>query len=99
MLSVSNISKSYGARYLFSGVSFNVGMGDRIAVIGQNGTGKTTLFDIISGIISPDTGNVAVRRGTTVGYLKQDIQSISKRKLLDEVGLSYAPKSGPLPEP
>ena len=40
MLSASNISKSYNARYLFSGISFNVGMRDRIAVIGQNGTGK-----------------------------------------------------------
>jgi ATPase subunit of ABC transporter with duplicated ATPase domains len=41
MLNVSNISKSYSALNLFSGISFNVGMGDRIAVIGQNGSGKT----------------------------------------------------------
>ncbi len=85
MLSVTNISKSYGARYLFSGISFNVGMGDRIAVIGQNGTGKTTLFDIIAGDTGADTGSVAVRRGTTIGYLRQDIQPTSRRKLLDEV--------------
>jgi len=85
MLNISNISKSYNARYLFSGISFNVGMGDRIAVIGQNGTGKTTLFEIISGHISPDTGSIAVRRGTTIGYLRQDIQPTSRRKLLNEV--------------
>ncbi|MBN1177296.1 MAG: ABC-F family ATP-binding cassette domain-containing protein [Dehalococcoidales bacterium] len=85
MLSVANISKSYGARYLFSGISFNVGMGDRIAVIGQNGTGKTTLFDIIAGDTGSDTGSVAVRRGTTIGYLRQDIQPTSRHKLLDEV--------------
>ena len=85
MLNVSNISKSYNAQYLFSGVTFNVGMGDRIAVIGANGSGKTTLFEIIAGNITPDTGNVAVRRGTTIGYLRQDIQHASNRKLLEEV--------------
>ena len=90
MLNISNISKSYSARYLFSGISFNVGMGDRIAAIGQNGTGKTTLFEIIAGNISPDTGSVSVRRGTTIGYLRQDIQPTSRRKLLDEVVASSA---------
>jgi ATP-binding cassette subfamily F protein 3 len=90
MLNVSNISKSYNARYLFSGISFNVGMGDRIAVIGQNGTGKTTLFEIISGDITPDSGNISIRRGTTIGYLRQDIQPTSNHKLLDEVVQSSA---------
>jgi len=85
MLNVSNISKSYNAVYLFDGVSFNVGMGDRIALIGANGSGKTTLFEIIAGNITPDSGTVAVRRGTTIGYLRQDIQHSSTRKLLEEV--------------
>jgi ATP-binding cassette subfamily F protein 3 len=85
MLNVSSISKSYNARYLFSGISFNVGMGDRIAVLGQNGTGKTTLFEIITGNITPDSGNVSVRRGTTIGYLRQDVQPSSQRRLLEEV--------------
>jgi len=88
MLSVSNISKSYNARYLFSGISFNVGMRDRIAVIGQNGTGKTTLFEIISGNISPDSGAISMQKGTTIGYLKQDINPSSGRKLLEEVAKS-----------
>jgi ATP-binding cassette subfamily F protein 3 len=94
MLSIANVSKSYNARPLFSGVSFNVGMKDRIAVIGQNGTGKTTLFEIICGHISPDTGSVAVRRGTTIGYLRQDIERKSGRKLLDEVAQSSASITG-----
>jgi ATP-binding cassette subfamily F protein 3 len=85
MLNISNVSKSYNAEYLFEGVTFNVGMGDRIAVIGANGSGKTTLFEIITGNITPDSGNVAVRRGTTIGYLQQDIQHSSSRKLLEEV--------------
>ncbi|MFC1917974.1 ABC-F family ATP-binding cassette domain-containing protein [Chloroflexota bacterium] len=88
MLSVSNISKSYNARYLFSGISFNVGMRDRIAVIGQNGTGKTTLFEIMSGNISPDSGVISMSKDTTIGYLKQDINPSSGRNLLDEVAKS-----------
>jgi len=88
MLSVSNIAKSYNGRYLFNGISFSVGMRDRIAVIGQNGTGKTTLFEIISGNISPDSGIISMRKGTTIGYLKQDINPSSDRKLLDEVAKS-----------
>jgi ATP-binding cassette subfamily F protein 3 len=85
MLNVANVSKSYNARYLFSGVTFNVGMGDRIALIGSNGSGKTTLFEIIAGNINPDSGSVAVRRDTTIGYLQQDIEHTSNRILLEEV--------------
>ncbi|MFC1901816.1 ABC-F family ATP-binding cassette domain-containing protein [Chloroflexota bacterium] len=90
MLNVSNISKSYSARQLFSSVSFSAGMRDRIAVIGQNGTGKTTLFEIISGNISPDSGTVSLQKGTTIGYLNQDINPASGRKLLEEVAESSA---------
>ncbi len=88
MLSVSNISKSYATRVLFSGVSFNVGMSDRIGVIGQNGTGKTTLFDIIAGETDPDNGSISLRRGTTIGYLKQDIKPGARKTLLEEVAYS-----------
>src|SRR4030042_287779 len=90
MLGISNISKSYNAQYLFSDITFNVGMGDRIAVIGANGSGKTTLFEIIAGNTAPDTGSISVRRGTTIGYLRQDIQHTSARRLLDEVVHSAA---------
>ena len=90
MLNVSNISKSYNAWHLFSNVSFSIGMRDRIAVIGQNGTGKTTLFEIISGNISPDSGTISMHKGTTIGYLHQDINPTSERKLLEEVAKSSA---------
>src|SRR3989304_5819199 len=64
MLNVTGISKSYNTHELFSGVSFTIGMGDRIAVIGRNGTGKTTLFEIIAGNIIPASGSVSLRRNT-----------------------------------
>lgn len=85
MLSISNVSKSYGDQALFNAVSFAVDAGDRIAIVGPNGSGKTTLFDIITGKVTPDTGGVAMRKGATIGYLQQDIWDSSRRQLLDEV--------------
>jgi ATP-binding cassette subfamily F protein 3 len=88
MLTVTSVSKSYDGHELFSGISFTVGMSDRIAVIGRNGTGKTTLFEIIAGNIIPDSGSVAVRRNTTIGYLRQDVQLSAQRSLLEYVSRS-----------
>jgi ATP-binding cassette subfamily F protein 3 len=93
MLVVSNVSKSYNDQDLFSGVSFTVGMSDRIAVIGRNGTGKTTLFEIITGNIIPDSGSVSVRRNTTIGYLRQDVQPSARQSLLEYVSGSTGPVS------
>jgi len=85
MLTISNLSKSYGARTLFNGVSVNVGARDRIAIIGPNGSGKTTLFELITGNIASDFGDVTRRKGTTIGYLEQDIRATSKKRLLEDV--------------
>ena len=82
MLNVSDIAKSYVDQELFSGVTFTVGMSDRIAVIGRNGSGKTTLFEIIAGNVVPDSGRVSRRRDTTIGYLRQDVQPTSGEALL-----------------
>ncbi len=94
MLTISNLSKSYIDRVLFSGVSLSVGARDRIAIIGPNGSGKTTLFEIIIGNVSPDTGNVARRKGITIGYLEQDIKPTSKRPLLEDVTASSTEITG-----
>jgi len=88
MLNVTSISKSYNNCELFSGVSFTIGMSDRIAVIGRNGTGKTTLFEIIAGNVTPDSGSVSLRRDTTIGYLLQDTRASSSRTLLEDVSRS-----------
>ena len=85
MLSISDISKFYADKTLFSAVTFNVGARDRIAVIGANGSGKTTLFGIIAGNVQPDSGSVNMQRDTTIGYLKQEVNSSSERQLLDDV--------------
>ena len=85
MLSITDISKSYGDQTLFSAVTFNVGARDRIAVIGPNGSGKTTLFGIIAGKVHPDSGRVNMQRDTTISYLEQEISPSSDRQLLDDV--------------
>jgi ATP-binding cassette subfamily F protein 3 len=85
MIVVSDISKSYGDRTLFNGLSFDVGARDRIALIGRNGSGKTTLFNILAGETSPDSGKMVRQKDIAIGYLKQDIKAFSDKPLLEEV--------------
>ncbi|KTB47908.1 ABC-F family ATP-binding cassette domain-containing protein [Dehalogenimonas alkenigignens] len=85
MLNLNNISKSFGARRLFSGVGFHIGARDRTALIGPNGAGKTTLFEIIAGGVEPDGGVITRPKGITIGYLRQDVDSRSDRPLLGQV--------------
>ena len=85
MLNILDISKSYGDQALFSAVTFTVGARDRIAIVGPNGSGKTTLFGIIAGNVLPDSGSVNMQRGTTIGYLEQEIRPSSEKQLIDDV--------------
>ena len=85
MINISNISKAYGERVLFSNITFNVNAGDRIALIGPNGSGKTTLMDILACETDPDSGKLHREKDITVGYLKQDISPSSNKQLLHEV--------------
>jgi ATP-binding cassette subfamily F protein 3 len=94
MLSVSHITKSFGIQTLFSNVSFHITARDRMAVIGPNGSGKTTLFDIIAGRASPDSGTIALRKGSSIGYLEQEIQPGSTTRLLDAVSSASTSVSG-----
>jgi len=71
-LSVQNVSKSYHGHLLLSGISFSINSGDRIALIGDNGTGKTTLLRMIAGEVQPDTGSIQLSRNTVIGYLAQN---------------------------
>lgn len=71
MLTVENVSKSYGDKPLFNGLSFSIGEGKRIGIIGVNGTGKSTLLKIIAGVEIPDTGDMTHTRGYTISYLSQ----------------------------
>ena len=71
IISAQGLSKRYGAAPLFKNISFTVSEGDRIGVIGPNGSGKSTLLEILCGKTKPDSGDVAVRKGTRLSYVKQ----------------------------
>mgnify|MGYP001408745738 FL=1 len=71
-LSVENISKSFGERVLFKGLYFGLNYGDKVALIANNGSGKTSMLKIISGKDVPGTGKVSVRNGIRIGYLEQE---------------------------
>src|SRR5664279_1703955 len=71
LLSAQELEAGFGARPLFSGVSFTIEAGERIGLIGPNGAGKSTLLRILSGGASPDSGQVSRQRGLRVGYLQQ----------------------------
>ena len=71
ILSAQGLSKRYGVGALFRNISFTVSEGDRIGVIGPNGSGKSTLLEILQGRVSPDTGDVAVRKGMSLGCVLQ----------------------------
>lgn len=73
-ISVENISKSYGERVLYSNVSFGINAGQKIGFIAPNGSGKTTLLRILSGLESPDSGEVNTRNNITISYLQQNPQ-------------------------
>ncbi|MGB5242935.1 MAG: ABC-F family ATP-binding cassette domain-containing protein [Lutimonas sp.] len=70
-LSVENISKSFGERVLFENLSFGINKDQKIALVAKNGTGKTTLLNIVAGIDEPDAGNVVSRNGLKIAYLSQ----------------------------
>ena len=71
LLQVDDLTKSYGIRMLFDGVTFGIDEGDKIGVVAKNGTGKSTLLRIIAGEEAPDSGNIVWRNGVKVGYLPQ----------------------------
>ena len=71
-LSVENISKSFGERVLFEGLNFGLNYGDKVALIANNGSGKTSMLKIIAGKDFPGTGKVTVRNGIRIGYLEQE---------------------------
>ena len=72
LLTIQELSKSFGAEPLFQDISFTVSDGDRIGLIGPNGAGKSTLLGIIAGRISPDDGEVIARKMARISYVAQE---------------------------
>jgi ATP-binding cassette subfamily F protein uup len=71
IINAQGLSKRYGTAPLFQNISFTVSEGDRIGLIGPNGSGKSTLLEILHGRVQPDSGNVAIRKGTRLSCVSQ----------------------------
>lgn len=85
VLSCNNLSKNFGIESIFNNVDFTVNEGDKVGVVGVNGTGKTTLFKIIAGIYEYDTGHIHTSKDCEIGYLEQNTNFNSNNTILDEV--------------
>ena len=90
VLTVENLSKCYGDRQLFRQVSFEIKRGEHVAVIGDNGTGKTTLLKILNGIIPADSGSFRLGTNVEIGYYDQEHHVLHNDKtLFDEISDDY----------
>ncbi len=84
MIDLSRISLQFNGKYLFHDLNFKINSGDKISLVGANGTGKSSLLKIIKGDLQPESGKILKQKGITVGYLPQDNVTHSGKTLLDE---------------
>jgi len=85
VLTASGLTKSFGPRTLFKNVSLQLGPSRRIALIGSNGTGKTTLLEILTGLQEADEGEIHKPQDMNIGYLPQELQASKGKNVLQEV--------------
>ena len=84
MLNIHNLSISFQGEFLFNEISFKLTPGNRVGLIGKNGAGKSTLLKIISGDLDYDTGQIATDKNLEIGFLRQDLDFIPGRSVLEE---------------
>ncbi len=85
MITLSHIQKQFGSKVLFNDASLQIGVRDRIGLVGLNGSGKTTLFRMILGMEPADSGEIRIAKGAKIGYLPQEVISFSGNAVLEEV--------------
>ncbi len=90
MISVQNLSVEFSARPLFDNINYVINKRDRIALVGKNGAGKSTMLKIIAGLQSPTSGQVSVPADTTVGYLPQQMKLTDTATVIEEVRKAYS---------
>jgi ATPase subunit of ABC transporter with duplicated ATPase domains len=84
MIAIQRLTKQYGKQLLFVDASFQLNPGEKVGLVGPNGSGKTSLFRMIAGEETPDDGEVSIPRRMTLGYFRQDVEEMSGRSVLDE---------------
>lgn len=90
MISVRNLSVEFSAKTLLDDISFTINKKDRIALVGKNGAGKSTMLKIIAGLQHPTSGSVSVPADTTIGYLPQQMEVADNTTVADEVRKAFA---------
>ena len=85
MISFTNVSKSFAKHDVLVNCSFQVNAGERVGVIGANGTGKTTLFKLLIGQAHPDQGQISKPKNLRTGFLPQDVLQFRGRSVLGQV--------------
>lgn len=85
MLSCNKLYKSFGVETILEDISFSINEGDKVGIVGVNGTGKTTLFKVITGIYGYDSGDIFTSKGCKIGYLEQNTNFYSEKTIYDEV--------------
>jgi ATP-binding cassette subfamily F protein 3 len=84
MLDIQNLGVSFGGEVLFENLSFRIGMGDRIGLIGKNGAGKSTFLKILSGGNTSSTGSFSLEKNCSLGYLPQELEVENIRTVIEE---------------
>ncbi len=85
MITLSHVQKQFGSKVLFKDCSLQIGVRDRMGLVGPNGSGKTTLFKLILGEESIDEGEIRIAKGVKIGYLPQEVVTFTGNRVLDEV--------------
>ncbi len=89
MVSIQNLSVEFSAKSLFDNVNYVINKRDKIALVGKNGAGKSTMLKIIAGLQRPTSGTVAVPEGITIGYLPQQMEVSDTLSVVDEVRKAF----------
>lgn len=84
-LSAENLGRNIGERWLFKNLNFGILQGEKVALIGANGSGKSSLLDVVGGIVNPDEGNLSVRKDIKVGYLNQNPDFITSKSVMETI--------------
>lgn len=90
MIAIQNLKVEFSAKSLFNNVNYVINRRDRIALVGKNGAGKSTMLKIIAGLQHPTSGTVAVPAGVTIGYLPQQMKIADETTLLQEVRKAFS---------
>ena len=90
MVSIQNLSVEFSAKSLFDGISYVINKRDRIALVGKNGAGKSTMLKIIAGLQKPTSGTVAVQQDVTIGYLPQQMILSDSLTVIEEVRKAFS---------